>query len=66
MILLTSVFGINLHIVIAVLLILIIILFIFLFSCLKEIRRMNSKYSSIMSGKKGQDLEKIIFTRYDF
>ena len=64
MILLTSVFGINLHIVIAVLLILIIILFIFLFSCLKEIRRMNSKYSSIMSGKKGQDLEKIIFTRF--
>lgn len=64
MILTTKAFGIKLEIIIIFMLILIIALGVMLFFTVRKLNYFSDKYNTIMSGKKGKDLEKIIFTRF--
>lgn len=59
-----KVFGIRLEIVIGVLLFLILIITVILVLTIRRLNYVNRKYYVLMSGKKGKDLEKIIFTRF--
>lgn len=59
-----KVFGIRLEIVVVILLVLIVLLAVFLILTIRRLSYVNRKYYVLMSGKKGKDLEKIIFTRF--
>ncbi len=59
-----TVFGIKLEILLIILLILIVLLAVFLFLTIRRMNYISRKYYVLMSGKKGKDLEKIIFTRF--
>ena len=64
MLLYSKAFGIRIEIVLTIMLILIIILGVLLIMTFKKLLYMNRKYYTIMSGKKGMDLEEIVFTRF--
>ena len=59
-----TVFGIRLEIIVIILLVLIIVLAVALFFTIRRLEYVNRKYYTIMSGKKGKDLEKVILTRF--
>lgn len=59
-----KVFGINIQILVVILLIFVILQTVLLFIAINRINLMNKKYKTIMSGKKGMDLEKIIRARF--
>ncbi|MBR0147368.1 MAG: DUF4446 family protein [Eubacterium sp.] len=59
-----TVFGIRIEIIVIVLLVLIIVLAVALFFTIRRLEFVNRKYYTIMSGKKGKDLEKVILTRF--
>ena len=59
-----TVFGIKLEIVVIVLLVLIVVLAALLIFTIRKLNYVSRKYYVLMSGKKGKDLEKIIFTRF--
>ena len=63
MLLYSKAFGMRIEIVIGILLFLIITLAIMLFLTFRKMLDINRKYYTIMSGKKGKDLEEIVFTR---
>ncbi len=60
----TTVFGMKLEVVVIILLVLIVILAVLLIFTIRKMNYINRKYYVLMSGKKGKDLEKIIFTRF--
>ena len=64
MLLYSKAFGMRIEIVIGILLFLIITLAIMLFLTFRKMLDINRKYYTIMSGKKGKDLEEIVFTRF--
>lgn len=59
-----TVFGISITNMIIILFVMVIVLFIVLIIILVRISIINNKYATIMSGKKGKDLERIIFSRF--
>lgn len=59
-----TVFGIEAKVVITILALLVVFLFVLVFLLLSKMNLMSRKYSALMSGKTGADLEKII--RYRF
>ena len=59
-----TVFGIKFEIVVIVLLVLIVVLAALLIFTIRKLNYVSRKYYVLMSGKKGKDLEKIIFTRF--
>ena len=59
-----TVFGMRIEIVVIILLVLIIVLAVALFFTIRRLEYVNRKYYTIMSGKKGKDLEKVILTRF--
>ena len=60
----TTVFGIKLEVIVIILLVLIVILAVLLILTIRKMNFISRKYYVLMSGKKGKDLEKIIFTRF--
>jgi len=64
MFLTATAFGMKLEVVLIFLFILIIILGLALVYTYSELVKINRKYYSVMSGKRGRDLEKIILTRF--
>ena len=60
----TTVFGIKIEVVVIILLVLIVILAVFLILAIRKLNYISRKYYVLMSGKKGKDLEKIVFTRF--
>ena len=64
MLLYSKVFGIRLEIVIGILIFLVIVLAVLFILTFRKLLDMNRKYYTIMSGKKGKDLEEIVFTRF--
>ena len=60
----TTVFGIRLEIVVVILLVLIVVLAVLLILTIRKLNYVSRKYYVLMSGKKGKDLEKIVFTRF--
>ncbi|MCR5147854.1 MAG: DUF4446 family protein [Eubacterium sp.] len=64
MLLYAKAFGIRLEIIIFILFALIVLLAVLLIMTFKKLLYMNRKYYTIMSGKKGLDLEEIVFTRF--
>ena len=65
MILSTTVFGLNLEIVVILLMVFIIILFIGLLVTLSKLKKITRKYYTLTSGKTAKDLENIMLTRFD-
>lgn len=59
-----TIFGINLTTFTMILAILVVILIILIFIIIYKMNIMSRKYSALMSGKKGADLEKIIRIRF--
>ena len=59
-----TIFGINLTTFTMILAILVVILIILLFIIIYKMNIMSRKYSALMSGKKGADLEKVIRIRF--
>ena len=57
-----TVFGIRIEIIVIVLLVLFIVLAVALFFNIRRLEFVNRKYYTIMSGKKGKDLEKIVLS----
>ena len=64
MILATKVFGIRIEIILIVMLVLILILGVVLILTINRLNFISRKYYSLMTGKGGRDLEKIIRTRF--
>jgi len=60
----TTVFGIKLEVIVIILLVLIVVLAVLLILTIRKMNFISRKYYVLMSGKKGKDLEKIIFTRF--
>ena len=60
----TTVFGIKLEVIVIILLVLIVILAVLLILTIRKMNFISRKYYVLMSGKKGKELEKIIFTRF--
>ena len=59
-----KIFGMRLEVVVIILLVLILLLGTALILTIRRLNYVNRKYYVLMSGKKGKDLEKIIFTRF--
>lgn len=59
-----TLFGIKLSVVTLILAILVILLLILVAVIIRQMNIMSRKYSALMSGKKGADLERIIRTRF--
>ncbi len=64
MILATKVFGIRIEIILIVMLVLILFLGVVLILTINRLNFISRKYYSLMTGKGGRDLEKIIRTRF--
>ncbi len=59
-----KIFGMSPYTAITILLILVVLLFIILFIVIHQLNIISRRYGALMSGKKGKDLEKVIFTRF--
>lgn len=59
-----NIFGIDIRLITTVLAVLVLILFLVLIFVIRNLIYMNRKYSALMSGKKGADLEQIIRVRF--
>lgn len=59
-----TIFGIDIKLITTILLILIILLIVIILILIQKMNIMARKYESIMSGKKGADLEKVIRLRF--
>lgn len=60
----STIFGMNISTVTTILLVAVIFLIILIFIIIYKMNIMSRKYSALMSGKKGADLEKIIRIRF--
>ena len=59
-----TMFGLNIKTVVTILSVLVILLIVSLFIVIRQMNIISRKYSALMSGKKGADLEKIIRVRF--
>ncbi|MDD6326976.1 MAG: DUF4446 family protein [Eubacteriales bacterium] len=59
-----TVLGMNIKFVTTILVLLVIFLLVLIFLMIRKMNIMSRKYSALMSGKKGADLEKIIRIRF--
>lgn len=60
----STIFGLNLKTITIILLVLVILLILLVFLIINKLNVISRKYSALMSGKKGADLEKIIRMRF--
>ncbi len=60
----TTIFGIDIKTMVTILLVVIVVLILLLFFIIYKMNIMSRKYSALMSGKKGADLEKVIRIRF--
>lgn len=60
----TTIFGLSPEVVVIILLVMILLLTAGLVLTIRKLNYVSRRYYVLMSGKKGKDLEKIIFTRF--
>ena len=59
-----TIFGMNLKTVTIILLVMVVLLILLVFLIINKLNIISRKYSVLMSGKKGADLEKVIRIRF--